>query len=625
MVKVDMLGLPKIIPFHLRKFLINFKNTKGSQREVIGILTVLSIFRVFPTRVKPSLSSVTQPFNGLFRTFTVPKEVYKELGLSQKSLCHLRPAKLINAESSGPNSYKAIWGGVIDALALLHHPKPFINYCLATSSHWVLIYVITIWVFLGPLYFVIYSFTGSKSVNGRLSVVYDQAGKARVVAITSYWLQLLLKPLHDKLFLLLGNIQEDGTFNQSAPLDKLVFVHRLNTMMNINQRYHCFDLSAATDRLPIDIQSQVLTDLGFDGERWKQLLDIPWLYKKTLIRYSIGQPMGAYSSWAMLALTHHIIVKTCAIRKGITGFKDYAILGDDVVIYNDIVADEYLSLMQGLGLEINLSKTVQSYDFAEFAKRWLGHNIDISPIGPGLLLQSLRNKSILSTLIMSLLSRNIHTYEEVYNILMHSPRFVGKQLSKVIGGLLLFSIRVSSPEHANERSYERARAWLSGVTNSPSKVSTYEIREFFRLRALRILKKNLDEKNDEISFLLRNCFRQSVVRNRSFIIFDTLFFFLNPGFYFYLRELIFSKVEIQDRIFIIEDLPTWLSFSYPRHWADLSSALMDMGGETNIATLNWEKRNVKDLKKVKHLSEEFLTAVPLRQRAVEQFRLMNRP
>lgn len=27
------------------------------------------------------------------------------------------------------------------------------------------------------------------------------------------------------------------------------------------------------------------------------------------VRYAVGQPMGALSSWAMLALTHHFIVQ----------------------------------------------------------------------------------------------------------------------------------------------------------------------------------------------------------------------------------------------------------------------------------------------------------------------------
>jgi hypothetical protein len=29
-------------------------------------------------------------------------------------------------------------------------------------------------------------------------------------------------------------------------------------------------------------------------------------------RYAVGQPMGALSSWAMLAITHHMIMQYCA-------------------------------------------------------------------------------------------------------------------------------------------------------------------------------------------------------------------------------------------------------------------------------------------------------------------------
>jgi len=34
-------------------------------------------------------------------------------------------------------------------------------------------------------------------------------------------------------------------------------------------------------------------------------------------RYSVGQPMGCLSSWAMLALSHHLIVQIAAHRLGI--------------------------------------------------------------------------------------------------------------------------------------------------------------------------------------------------------------------------------------------------------------------------------------------------------------------
>lgn len=51
------------------------------------------------------------------------------------------------------------------------------------------------------------------------------------------------------------------------------------------------------------------------------------------LRYSVGQPMGALSSWAMLALTHHAIVKIASYKAGYRrGFDLYAILGDDITI-----------------------------------------------------------------------------------------------------------------------------------------------------------------------------------------------------------------------------------------------------------------------------------------------------
>jgi len=107
---------------------------------------------------------------------------------------------------------------------------------------------------------------------GRLGVVYDQAGKARIVAITNWWIQLVLKPIHNSLFDLLGQIEMDGTFDQERPLNLLV------SRVAPGQKFHSFDLSAATDRIPIDVQIQVLNSLekGRLGTVWGRLLDIRW-------------------------------------------------------------------------------------------------------------------------------------------------------------------------------------------------------------------------------------------------------------------------------------------------------------------------------------------------------------
>jgi hypothetical protein len=75
----------------------------------------------------------------------------------------------------------------------------------------------------------------------------------------------------------------------------------------------------------------------------------------------------------MLALTHHFIVQMAAHKAGwVRWFPKYMVLGDDVVIFDKDVADQYLILMDDLGLTINLSKSLLSYSGSfEFAKRFI--------------------------------------------------------------------------------------------------------------------------------------------------------------------------------------------------------------------------------------------------------------
>lgn len=71
----------------------------------------------------------------------------------------------------------------------------------------------------------------------------------------------------------------------------------------------------------------------------------------------------------MLALTHHVVVQTAAITVGVQPFTHYAVLGDDIVICNDKVAQEYLRILDILGVKVNKSKSVISTGMLEFAKR----------------------------------------------------------------------------------------------------------------------------------------------------------------------------------------------------------------------------------------------------------------
>lgn len=98
------------------------------------------------------------------------------------------------------------------------------------------------------------------------------------------------------------------------------------------------------------------------------------------VLYKAGQPMGAHSSWPLFTLSHHLVVQFCANQVGIPNFSQYRLLGDDIVIANDIVAAEYEKFMTTtLGVAISPSKSHVSLDTFELAKRWIHRGVEVTP------------------------------------------------------------------------------------------------------------------------------------------------------------------------------------------------------------------------------------------------------
>jgi len=79
--------------------------------------------------------------------------------------------------------------------------------------------------------------------------------------------------------------------------------------------------------------------------------------------------MGAYSSWALLALSHHLIVYI-AMKRSNSQQEQYMLLGDDLVISGKDFASSYKEIVHNLGMEISEQKTIESKDSFEFAKRF---------------------------------------------------------------------------------------------------------------------------------------------------------------------------------------------------------------------------------------------------------------
>lgn len=160
--------------------------------------------------------------------------------------------------------------------------------------------------------------TGSlaPTLIGKLGFKAEPAGKVRVFAMVTAWDQWSLKPLHDAMFRILKLIPQDGTHDQLGPLGRIDW--------NAGKSLWSLDLTAATDRLPLFLQARLLQALyrdliGVLGDLWSHALtDRDYLASSTkygineMVRYACGQPMGALSSWASLAITHHFLVQAAA-------------------------------------------------------------------------------------------------------------------------------------------------------------------------------------------------------------------------------------------------------------------------------------------------------------------------
>jgi len=230
---------------------------------------------------------------------------------------------------------------------------------------------------------------------GKISFVKDPECKLRIIAISDYFSQLYLKPIHTKIMNKLHNLPCDRTYTQSP-------FHQWEIN---NESFWSLDLSSATDRFPVELQKRLMARI-FDmklAQAWQSILQersfsTPEGYQ---LKYSTGQPMGTYSSWSVFTLTHHLVVYYCAQLCGYKNFDQYIILGDDIVIKNDKVARKYIDIIKGLGVELSLQKTHVSSDTYEFAKRWIqeSHNREITGLPLGGILRNINNPNIVFTVL----------------------------------------------------------------------------------------------------------------------------------------------------------------------------------------------------------------------------------
>lgn len=415
-VSLSSSGYPRWIPCQMR-----LRVLQGDRKVIRFYLGLCTLSRVLPFRGPLTIKSIVEPgvpiskdwlrsWVCFVRDVFIPYLVkfgYKrqygkvDLGENPGVFFPILKGKLLALFTSGPNSSwsnrLAVGSFLQDAISI--RDRPSLHMVMLNFARWgnnMNIMHSPVWsLALGAFQFE-WCKHHSKNAGvpqgkvGKLGI-REEPGKMRVFAVVDSFTQSLLRPLHDHIFSILKLIPQDGTFNQASPMKGLI------KYLKENNQNHCwsYDLSAATDRLPVKIQELVL-GLLFQprfASQWRALLcdrsfELPslmvktWGKAKAFVKYAVGQPMGAYSSWGMLALTHHALVQFAAYKAGYrTWFTGYAILGDDVAIGHRHVAEQYVLLMKELGVGISFHKSIVSNNRSlEFAKRFVYKGEEVTPL-----------------------------------------------------------------------------------------------------------------------------------------------------------------------------------------------------------------------------------------------------
>lgn len=207
------------------------------------------------------------------------------------------------------------------------------------------------------------------TASGHIAFIQENGAKCRVVAVPNAWIQLIYEPLH---------IYLDGFIQKlpgSAMHDQNRGAHYVRESLESERTLYCFDLSSATDRFPLALQTSLLDALGFKehAEGIRRLSD-GWRVKVDgkqfpMWGYETGQPMGLYGSFPLFHLTHYAMLETLAemCQSYSRDSRPFLVLGDDVLIRDSSLADSYAIWMSKLGVEVSPTKSITSSLVAEFA------------------------------------------------------------------------------------------------------------------------------------------------------------------------------------------------------------------------------------------------------------------
>lgn len=306
-------------------------------------------------------------------------------------------------------------------------------------------------------------YKGKEPIHSKISLKKESWGRVRPFAILDFFTQSSMSGLHDYLFKFLGSLVEDGTFDQDR-------VSSIVQGWSITDKPESADLSAATDSIPVEIQAEIMSQIGGRefGRLWMNIVSNREFKTPDgdYIRYAVGQPMGVKTSFAMLAVWHHIVAKTCIRYERLIDNQQtnpmYCIIGDDITLKGEPLFRIYETVVHlVMGVEISKVKgfhnETQHLDnpliidgvasltmtTAELAKRVFCNGYELTPIPSTEVYSSLESVLQFPDIFRSLQTRGYSGYLNASNLTSIS-NLLSKDNRK-LGLTLVFSPLADTP------------------------------------------------------------------------------------------------------------------------------------------------------------------------------------
>jgi len=199
-------------------------------------------------------------------------------------------------------------------------------------------------------------------LGGEIHFLQEPGGKLRSIASPFRIHQEALRPFGSELYRLIRSLPWDCTFDQTKAIPII------QSHLAKGGQVHSVDLSNATDHFPLSIQETVLRTIFFK-EDWDHI-DLfvkisrgEWKSELGLLKWTKGQPLGLYPSFASFTLTHGLLLLHLA---GGDYHSQFFVVGDDVVILEKALFDRYVSMLDRMSCPWSSDKSIESNKLAEF-------------------------------------------------------------------------------------------------------------------------------------------------------------------------------------------------------------------------------------------------------------------